>query len=101
MGISIGKNISKNLVNIVNKNILFMLKNLQQMHLKLFQKESFKKQQKQLVILLVIKLLIKSKKFQKNLETVTIKNDKEIPKERYVSRKKARNYWWFKIKIIV
>ena len=45
------------------------------------------------MILLVIKLLIKSKKFQKNLETVTIKNDKEIPKERYVSRKKARNYW--------
>ena len=70
-----------------------MLKNLQQMHLKLFQKESFKKQQKQLVILLVIKLLIKSKKFKKNLETVTIKNDQEMPKERYVSRKKARNYW--------
>ena len=87
MGISIGKNISKNLVNIVDKNILFMLKNLQQMHLKLFQKESFKKQQKQLVILLVIKLLIKSKKFQKNLETVTIKNDKEIPKERCLQKK--------------
>ena len=66
MGISIGKNISKNLVNIVDKNILFMLKNLQQMHLKLFQKESFKKQQKQLVILFKIADKIKkvSKKFR-------------------------------------
>ena len=36
------------------KILLIMLNNLQQMHLKLLQKEQFKKQQKQLVILLVI-----------------------------------------------
>ena len=35
------------------------------MHLKLFQKDLFKKQQKQLVIWSVIKLLIKLQKFQK------------------------------------
>ena len=47
------------------KDFLIMLKNLQQMHLKLLQKESFKKPQKQLRIQLVIKLLIKLQKFQK------------------------------------
>ena len=35
------------------------------MHLKLFQKDLFKKQQRQLVIWSVIKLLIKLQKFQK------------------------------------
>ena len=52
------------------------------MHLKLLQKESFKKQQRQLVIWLVIKLLIELQKFQK---IVTNELDKERPKERYVS----------------
>ena len=47
------------------KDFLIMLKNLQQMHLKLLQKELFKKPQKQLRIQLVIKLLIKLQKFQK------------------------------------
>ena len=42
-----------------------MLKNLQQILLKLFQKEQFKKQQKQLLIKLVIKLLIELPKFKK------------------------------------
>ena len=46
------------------------------MHLKRFQKESFKKQRKQLVILLVI--------------TVLNEHDKEIPKERYVSAEKRQ-----------
>ena len=61
------------------------------MHVKLLQKESFKKQQKQLVIWLIIKLLIKSpQKTEKNSEednseTVINKYDKEIPKERYLS----------------
>ena len=47
------------------RNFLIMLSHLKQMHLKLIQKKQFKKQQKQLVILLVIKLLIKSQTFQK------------------------------------
>ena len=42
-----------------------MLNNLQQILLKLFQKEQFKKQQKQLLIRLVIKLLIELPKFKK------------------------------------
>ena len=48
IGRNIGKNISKNLSN--NRDFLIMLKNLLQMHLKLLQKEQFKKQQKKLVI---------------------------------------------------
>ena len=59
------------------------------MHLKLLQKESFKKQQKQLVIWLVIKLLIELRKSQiipqNNSEKVRNEHDKEIPKERYIS----------------
>ena len=57
MGKSIGKNISKNLsvkhgagMLAMRKNFLIMLKNLQQMQLKIFQKKSFKKQWKQQVI---------------------------------------------------
>ena len=42
-----------------------MLNNLQQILLKLFQKEQFKKQQKQLLIKLVIKLLIELPQFKK------------------------------------
>ena len=46
----IGKNISKILSSKTVKNLLIMLNNLLQMQLKLFQKERFKKQQKQMVI---------------------------------------------------
>ena len=49
----------------ISKNFLIMLNNLEQMHLKLLQKELFKKQQKQLVIWLVTKLLIELRKSQK------------------------------------
>ena len=45
-----GKNISKNLSGKYSQKILDHVKNLQQIHLKLLQKESFKKQQRQLVI---------------------------------------------------
>ena len=40
------KNIGKNFVVNIVRNLLIMLQNLQQMHLKLLQKEQFKKQQK-------------------------------------------------------
>ena len=51
LGKNIGKDISKNLkkVNIVEK-LLIMLNNLQQIHSKLLQKDSFKNQWKQLAI---------------------------------------------------
>ena len=45
MGKSIGKNISKSLIGKTAKNLLIMLKDLQQI-----QKQSFKKLQRQLVI---------------------------------------------------
>ena len=51
------------------KNFI-MLNNLQQMHLKILQKRLFKKEQKQLVISLIIKLLIelrKSQEFQRRM----------------------------------
>ena len=57
MSKNIGKNISKNLIGIcgsgmlnMRQNIFDHAKNLQQIHLKLLQKESFKKHQKQLLI---------------------------------------------------
>ena len=50
MGKNIGKMISKNLSGKYSPGMLAMLKNLQQTHLKLLQKQSFKKQQKQLLI---------------------------------------------------
>ena len=62
------------------KNVLIMLNNLQQMHLKLLQEECFKKQQRKMAIWLVIKLLIELRKFQKINRMI-----KKMPKERYIS----------------
>ena len=50
MGRNIDKNISKNLSSTYRQNLLIILKNLLQMHLKPLQKEQFKNQQKQLAI---------------------------------------------------
>ena len=69
-----------------------MLKNLQLMCLKLLHKEQFKKQLKQLVICLVIKLLIELQKFQNNSKTVTNEHDKKYLKKIYISRRKTENY---------
>ena len=69
------------------------------MHLKLLQKESFKKKQKQMVIWLIKKIVNKILKVSKNSETVTNEYDKEIPKERYISSEK-KNYWWTEIKLV-
>ena len=68
------------------------------MHLRFLQKESFKKQQKQLVILIANKIanaavksydgrISKNSKYsqQNNLESVTNEHEKEISKEKYVS----------------
>ena len=57
-----------------------MLNNLQQMRLKLLQKEKFKKQRKQLAIRLVIKQ-------QNNSEAVANDNYKEIPKDQEIQEK--------------
>ena len=54
-----------------------MLNNQQQMHLKLLQKESFKKQRKQPVIYLEIKLLIKLQDPQKLYHRITRKQMKK------------------------
>ena len=86
----IGKNISKNLSGKYSQELLDHANNLLLMHLKLSQKELLKKQQKQLVIWLVIKLQIELWKSLKisppnSLETVKNELDKEIPKKRYIS----------------
>ena len=69
-----------------------MLNNSQQMRLKLLQKQQFKKQQKQLVISLVIKLLtvsqmVKKNSQQNNLEKITNQNEKYLNKDICVQRK--------------
>ena len=50
MGKNIGKNISKNVSGKYSQKHLEQAKKLQQMHLKLLQKQSFKNQLRQLVI---------------------------------------------------
>ena len=44
-----------------------------------------------------------SRNLQKNnSETVTNENEKEIPKERYISpEKRKKMYWWLEIKTVV
>ena len=59
MSKKIGKNITKNLSGKHSQKLLDHAKKLLHVHIKLFQKEQFKKQQIQLVILLIIKSLIK------------------------------------------
>ena len=65
MAWNICKTIEKNLSSKYSQKILNHAKNLLQMHLKLFQKEQLKKQQRQMVIWLTIKSLTKLRKFQK------------------------------------
>ena len=55
---NVDNNINQNLSGKYSQKLLHHAKNLQQIHLKFLQREQFKKQQKQLVIWLVIKLLI-------------------------------------------
>ena len=62
-----------------------MLKNLQQIQLKLLQKESFKKTAEATGNLIGSKIANRITKVSKNSETVINKHDKEISKERYVS----------------
>ena len=66
VGKHIGKNISKSLNSKYSQKLLDRGINLQQLRLKFLQKESFKKQGKDTVILLEIKLPIKLKSL-KNL----------------------------------
>ena len=66
-----------------------MLNNLSLMRLRLLEKEHFRKQQKKLVISLVLKLLIELQKFQqmynKIIQRLTNEHNEGIPKERYLS----------------
>ena len=64
-----------------------MLNTLQQMHLKILQK-IIQKTAKAAGDLIGTKIGNKIKNVSKNLETVTNENDKEIPKERYMSPEK-------------
>ena len=69
---NMGKNIGKSwLVNVV-KTFLIMLKNLQQIHLKLLQKESFKKHQNNRIELQKFQK-IHNKIIQKQLQMITMR----------------------------
>ena len=83
------KNISENLTGEHGQNLLDHAKNLLQMHIKLLQAQ-FKKTAEATADLIVIKIANRISKVSKNLqqnksETVTNEDDKEMPKERYVS----------------
>ena len=83
MGRDIDKNISKNLrvVDTAN-NLLYMLNNTLQMHLKLPEKEQFKKQQRQRANKITDKITKISKTSQQNnLVIVTNEDDKELLKK--------------------
>ena len=64
IGHNLSKNLYKNLKKTVNtaRNFLIIRNNLLQMHLKLLQKDQFKTHQKQKMIWLAIKLLLKWEK---------------------------------------
>ena len=70
MDVSFTKNMSKNIGQNITKNLartfLIILKKLQRMHLKLVQREQFKKEQKQQVIWLVNKITKVSKNPQQS-----------------------------------
>ena len=93
------------------RNILIMLKNLQQMHLKQLRKEQFKKQQKQQVIWLIINFWkvrkVSKPSPQDSSETVESETEntgfgyRNTKRKIYISRKKTKIYWWCKINIIV
>ena len=94
MGENTGKNISnklsKNSINIA-RNILIILNKLEQMLLKLLKKDQFNSENSRSIgDFIGNKIANKITKFSKNSpqnnsETFTNENDKEIPKERYIS----------------
>lgn len=69
------KHISKNVSREYSQNLLIMLYNLLQLHLRHLQKVQLETQQRQLLILLALKLLIK---LQKSKE-VNIGFDRKMP----------------------
>ena len=77
------------MINIA-RAFLIMLKSLPHMHLKLLQKEQFKKTAEETGELFGDQISNRITKVsrnlqQNNLEKVTYENDKEMPKERYIS----------------
>ena len=84
------------------RNVLIMLKNLLQMHLKLLKKRNSKHSRSnswfdwKKIADKITRVSITTP--QNNSET----NWEEILRERYISpEKKPENYWWFKINIII
>ena len=70
MGRNIGKNISKNLSSKYSQKLIYHAQQSATNALKTFQKEQSKKQWKQLVIWLEIKLLMKLQESQKSHQTI-------------------------------
>ena len=90
---NIAKNISRNLSGKYSQKVLDHAKNVHQMSLKLIQKQQFKKQEKHLVIWLVITLLMKLRKLQKTHNNIIQRKlqmsivKKYLKKDLYLQRK--------------
>ena len=93
MGKNIGKNISKKLSSIYNQNVLDNAKQSARYLIKTYSQKHIKKRQKQPMIWLVIKFLIKLWK-PATVKSVTenIKSDVEIPRERHISAEKWQRF---------
>ena len=93
-----GKNISKILCGKYSHKLLNYGTQSATDTIKIPSKKAIQKLQKQLVIWLVTKFLIELRKFQKMIQRQPqMSMIKKYLKKLYVSRKKERNYQWFKI----
>ena len=97
MGKNVGKNISKNLRGKYSQNVLDHAKQCATDSLKIASKRVIQKTTEAIGNLIGNKIADRIMKVSKNsqhnnLETVTNEHYNEIPKERYISRKKAGNY---------
>ena len=94
MGKIINKNINKNLSDKYSQKLVDYVKQPATDTVKISSKRVIKKEQKWLVIWLIITLLRKLQMFQeiykKNPKTVTNEHYKKIPKERYMSPKERQ-----------
>ena len=97
MGKNIGKNISKNVSAKYSQKLLDHAKQSAADAFKTTSKKEIQKRAEATWDLIGNKVAIRITKVSKNsqqnnLETVTNENDKEIPIERYISRRKTNNY---------
>ena len=106
IGKNIGKNIRKSWSDKCDQKLLDHAEQSATDALKTSSKTVIQKKAEATGDLISNKIASKITKVSKNLqqnnsETVINEHDKEIPKERYISKRKTEIYWWNEIKIIV